>query len=98
MHVDDLADACLFVANNYNDSMPINIGTGKDIAIKDLASKIAQVVGFEGHIQFDATKPDGTPRKLLDISRLSTLGWTAKINLEEGLKSTYDNFLTRVAL
>jgi GDP-L-fucose synthase len=95
LHVDDLADACLFVASNYNDDMPINIGTGRDISIKDLASTIARVTGFEGEIHFDATMPDGTPRKLLDITKLSSLGWTAKIALEDGLKSTYENYLTR---
>lgn len=97
LYVDDLADACLFLANQYSDMDPINVGTGKDITIKDLATKIAQVVGFEGEITFDRTKPDGTPRKLLDVSKLSALGWTAKINLEEGLKRTYQNFLTRYA-
>jgi len=97
LHVDDLADACLFVANNYNESTPINIGAGKDLTIKDLASKIAKIVGFDGEITFDATKPDGTTRKLLDISKLSNLGWTAKIKLDEGLKSTYENFLARFA-
>jgi len=95
LYVDDLADACLFIASNYSDSAPINVGTGKDIKIKDLATKIAQVVGFTGNITFDNSKLDGTPRKLLDISKLSTLGWTAKIKLEEGLTRTYKSFLTR---
>ncbi len=95
LHVDDLADACLFLANRYSDSHPINVGTGKDITIHDLATKIAQVVGFEGEITFDSTKPDGTPRKLLDVSKLSALGWTAKIDLDDGLKNAYQDFLTR---
>lgn len=95
LHVDDLANACLFLAKNYSDTTPINVGTGKDITINDLAIKIAQIVGFEGNITFDGTKPDGTPRKLLDVSRLSALGWTAKINLRDGLKNAYQDFLTR---
>jgi len=95
LYVDDLADACLFVATHYADSTPINIGTGKDISIKDLATKIAQIIGFTGEIMFDNSKLDGTPRKLLDISKLSTLGWTAKIKLEEGLNRTYESFLKR---
>lgn len=95
LHVDDLADACLFLANNYSDTAPINVGTGKDTTIKDLASRIAQVVDFKGEINFDTTKPDGTPRKLLDVSKLSMLGWTARINLDQGLQSAYQDFLTR---
>lgn len=93
LHVDDLADACLFIANNYNDDAPINIGTGKDISIKDLAYQIADITNFKGDILFDATMPDGTPKKLLDITKLASLGWTAKIKLVDGLKSTYANFL-----
>lgn len=95
LYVDDLADACLFVANHYSGPAPINIGTGKDITIKDLALKIAHVVGFKGEITFDASKPDGTPRKLLDISKLSMLGWTAKVTLDQGLKKAYEDFLER---
>jgi GDP-L-fucose synthase len=95
LHVDDLADACLFLANRYSDNHPINVGTGKDITIHDLAIKIAQVVGFEGEITFDSAKPDGTPRKLLDVSKLSALGWNAKIHLDDGLKNAYQDFLTR---
>lgn len=95
LHVDDLADACLFVASHYNDNAPINIGTGKDLSIKELATKIAHVVGFTGVINFDPTQLDGTPKKLLDISKLSDLGWRAKIELDDGLKSTYKSFLKR---
>ena len=95
LHVDDLADACLFLANCYSDVHPINVGTGKDMTIRDLAAKIAHIVGFKGDIVFDHTKPDGTPRKLLDVSLLSRLGWTAKINLEDGLKNAYHDFLER---
>ncbi|MDF3033640.1 MAG: GDP-fucose synthetase [Alphaproteobacteria bacterium] len=97
LHVDDLADACLFLAEHYSDMTPINVGTGKDITIKNLASRIAQVVGFKGKINFDTTKPDGTPRKLLDISKLSALGWTAKIHLDQGLNNAYQDFLKRYA-
>jgi GDP-L-fucose synthase len=98
LHVDDLADACLFLASHYAESTPINVGTGKDIMIHNLATKIASVVGFQGDIVYDLSKPDGTPRKLLDISRLSALGWSPKIELEDGLKCTYQNFLTRYSL
>jgi GDP-L-fucose synthase len=98
LHVDDLADACLFVASHYSDKAPINIGTGKDLSIKELAIKIAHVVGFTGDIHFDPTQLDGTPKKLLDISKLSALGWKAKIELEDGLKSTYESFLKRYTL
>ncbi|MCE3230772.1 MAG: fcl [Alphaproteobacteria bacterium] len=97
LHVDDLADACLFLAEHYSDTTPINVGTGKDITIKNLASRIAQVVGFKGKINFDTTQPDGTPRKLLDISKLSALGWTAKIHLDQGLNNAYQDFLKRYA-
>ncbi len=90
LHVDDLADATLFLMQNYNDSQIVNIGTGRDILIKELAGVIAQTTGYTGQIGWDTTKPDGTPRKLLDVTKLTTLGWTAKINLQEGLKQTYD--------
>ncbi|MBM3468169.1 MAG: GDP-L-fucose synthase [Alphaproteobacteria bacterium] len=95
LHVDDLADACLFLAKNYSDSQAINVGTGKEISIKDLAAKISQVVGYKGEVNFDATKPDGTPRKLLDISKIAHLGWSARTPLDEGLKNTYQDFLTK---
>lgn len=98
LYVDDLADACLFLANHYSGATPINIGTGKDITIKDLALKIAKVVGFKGDIRFDPTKPDGTPRKLLDISKLSMLGWTAKVNFDQGIRNAYQDFLMRHTL
>jgi GDP-L-fucose synthase len=89
LHVDDLADACLFLMSNYNDERPINIGWGKDISIAALARLIATTVGFTGGLRFDPSKPDGTPRKLLDTSRLSALGWRPTITLEAGLASTY---------
>jgi len=88
--VDDLADACVFLMNNYNEKEIINIGTGVDIAIKELAELIKKIVDYKGEINWDKTKPDGTPRKLLDVSKLHNLNWHHKINLEEGIKITYD--------
>lgn len=93
VYIDDLADACLFLMNNYNDSEIINIGTGKDFSIKELAEIIKEKVGFKGEIKWDTSKPDGTPRKLLDVSKLKGLGWEQKIGLEEGIERTYDWFL-----
>jgi GDP-L-fucose synthase len=92
LHSDDLASACLYLLENYDDDVPINVGTGIDISIKDLAELTSRVVGFSGRIEWDSTKPDGTPRKLLDISRMSALGWKAKIPLELGLEQTYEWF------
>ncbi len=91
LHVDDLADACLYLMQNYNDSGPINVGTGKDLSIADLAIMIKEIVNFKGQIVNDLSKPDGTPRKLMDISLLHNLGWSAKIDLEEGIKEVYKN-------
>ena len=92
LHVDDLADAVVFLMKIYDDSEIINIGTGEDISIRDLAMLIKEIVWFEGNIVYDRSKPDGTPRKLLDVSRLTALGWTAKIGLKEGIKKTYEWF------
>jgi len=92
MHVDDLADACLFLMNSYDESDIVNIGTGEDCSIKELAEMIQKIVGFEGKITWDDSKPDGTPRKLLNVSKLHTLGWHHKISLEEGLKTTYNSY------
>jgi GDP-L-fucose synthase len=89
LHVDDLADAVLFLAKTYSAEAIINVGTGKDLTIGELANLIARVVGFEGELAFDPSLPDGTPRKLLDVSRLTTLGWHARIALEEGIRQTY---------
>ncbi len=89
LHVDDLADACYYLMQNYNEPGLVNIGTGKDIAIKDLALLIKKITGYEGEIQHDLNKPDGTPRKLMDVSKLSNAGWKAKISLEEGIKMVY---------
>jgi GDP-L-fucose synthase len=90
LHVDDLADACLHLMDAYNDEDIVNIGTGEDISIKELAELIRQVVGYEGAITWDATKPDGTPRKLLDVTKIHGLGWKHSIPLPEGLRATYD--------
>jgi len=91
LHADDLADACYFLMQNYNEPGLVNIGVGEDIAIKDLALMIKEIVGFEGEIVHDLTKPDGTPRKLMDVSKLHNLGWKAKIGLQEGITSVYEN-------
>lgn len=89
LHVDDLADACIFLMNTYNDPSIINIGTGEDLSIKELAIKIKDIVGYKGKIHWDSSKPDGTPRKLLDMTKLHALGWKHRIDLDEGIKSTY---------
>jgi GDP-L-fucose synthase len=94
LYVDDLADACLFVMENYAGSEFLNVGVGQDLTIKELAGLVAQVVGFNGELVFDTTKPDGTPRKLLEVSRLTALGWQARMPLKEGLQGTYEWFLT----
>jgi len=95
LHVDDLADAVIYLMNNYDENEPINIGTGEDISINELAELIKEIVGYEGEIRFDTTKPDGTPRKLLDVSRLHSTGWKHKIDLREGIKQTYEWYKTR---
>ena len=89
LHVDDLAEACLFLMREYSAEGPINVGWGTDVSIGELARMIAGVVGYTGALQFDPSKPDGTPRKLLDTSKLTALGWRPKIALEAGLASTY---------
>ena len=96
MHVDDMADALVYLMNNYDGSELINIGMGDDIPINDLAIAISKVVGYEGKIEHDLTKPDGTPRKLVDTSKLDETGWKPKVSLEEGLKETYEWFLENV--
>lgn len=90
LHVDDLAEACLFLMINYSSQQFINIGTGKDLAIKDLAVLISDIVGYEGSILFDASKPDGTPKKLMDVNRIFELGWRPTITLQEGLRSVFE--------
>jgi len=93
LHVDDLADATVYLMNSYDGSDIVNIGTGTDLSIKELALKIKELIGYQGEIIWDTTKPDGTPRKLLDVSRLKQLGWTAKIKLEDGLQNTIAWFI-----
>jgi len=95
LYVDDLADACVHLMDSGYDGPLVNIGTGTDVTIRELAETVMQVVGFEGEIVFDATKPDGTPRKLLDVSRLAGLGWRARIALREGVAMAYQDFLSR---
>ena len=90
LHVDDLADAVVFLMKTWSDEQPINIGTGMDVTIAELARLIADVVGFKGRFAFDASKPDGTPRKLLDVSKLAALGWCPRIDLKTGIRQTYE--------
>ena len=97
LHVDDLAAACIHLLKNYDDDIALNVGTGEDISIKELAEMIAQTTGFTGRITWDTTKPDGTPQKLLDVSRINATGWKASIDLATGLKSTYQWYLDNVA-
>lgn len=93
MHVDDLADACIFLMQTYNEEGIVNIGVGEDLTINDLAHMVQEVVGFEGKIVFDTTKPDGTPRKLMDVTRLTALGFKAKINLKDGITAVYKDVI-----
>jgi GDP-L-fucose synthase len=93
LHVDDLADACVFLMKEYQGATTLNVGVGEDVTIRELAEMIKDVVGFEGALTFDTSKPDGTPRKLLDVSRLNGLGWRAKTPLREGVEGTYAWFL-----
>jgi GDP-L-fucose synthase len=96
LHVDDLADASVFLMENYNDLEHINVGTGEDVTIRELAESIKKIVGYSGEIVFDTSKPDGTPRKLLNVSKLNNLGWKHSISLEKGLKDTYKVFITEM--
>lgn len=97
LHVDDVADAILFLLEHVSAPGPINVGSGRDLSIRDLAELIAEIVGFKGELVFDPTKPDGTPRKLMDVSRLTTLGWRSKIPLREGIAATYVWYLENVS-
>ena len=97
LYVDDLADACVFLMDHYDQPGPINVGTGMDITIRDLALTIQSVACYEGDLVFDDSKPDGTPRKLLDVSRLREVGWTAKTSLREGIEESYKWYLENVA-
>jgi GDP-L-fucose synthase len=97
LHVDDLADACVRLLEAYSDEVPINVGWGADLTIVELAEKVRAAAGFEGRLRFDAVRPDGTPRKLLDISRLQALGWRPRISLDQGLVDTYRWYLKHAA-
>lgn len=90
LHVDDLADACLFLLEHYDGPEQVNVGTGTDVSIREIAQTIAEIVGYEGETMWDTSKPDGTPQKLLDVSKLTEIGWRSKISLEEGLRRTID--------
>ncbi len=93
----DLADACVFLMNNYDEKQFVNIGIGEDLSIKELAELIKDVIGYKGAISFDSSKPDGTPRKLMDVSKLHALGWKHKVNLREGIQLAYEDFLQKEA-
>ena len=97
LHVDDLASACLFLLEKYDSPEIINVGYGEDISVRELAELICDIVGFNGQLAWDATKPDGTPRKLLDVSKINALGWRHRIGLREGIKRTYEWFLEHEA-
>lgn len=93
LYVDDLAEACVYLMNHYSGNETVNLGSGKEVSIKELTEMVAKVVGYEGTIKWDTTKPDGTPRKLLDVSKLESLGWKYHTELEEGIALAYDDFL-----
>ncbi len=95
LYSDDLADACIYLMQNYNDSEIVNIGSGEEISIKNLALLVKEAVGYDGELKFDTSKPDGTPRKLLDCTKLHSLGWKHKIAIKDGLKTAYEDFLER---
>ena len=98
LHVDDLADATVFALKHYDGEEHLNVGTGSDVAISELAELIAKIVGYDGEFEYDTSMPDGTPRKLLDVSKMADLGWSASIGLEEGIESTYDWYLDNQAV
>jgi len=98
LHADDLADACFFLMDRFNDPGFINIGMGQDIEIRELAKLIKRIVGYNGGIEFDTTKPDGTPRKLMDVTKLHKLGWKAKVGLEEGIEKVYVDYLQKFSI
>ncbi len=95
LFADDLADACYYLMQNYNEPHLINVGTGEDLTIKDLALLVKDIIGFEGELAFDSSKPDGTPRKLMDVSKLHSKGWKHKVELREGIKLAYQDFLEK---
>jgi GDP-L-fucose synthase len=96
LHVDDLADACVHLMQTYSDLGHVNVGVGEDIAIRDLAQLIADVIGYDGDFHYDSSKPDGTPRKLLDVGTLTALGWAPRISLRDGITATYQWYLDNV--
>lgn len=96
LHVNDLADACFYLMENYNEPGLVNIGVGEDISIKDLALLIKRIIGYEGELKFDLTKPDGTPRKLMDVTKIHGYGWKHKIDLEEGIRSVYEEVKEKI--
>ena len=97
LHADDMADACVYLMKNYDEEGLINIGVGEDLSIKELAELIKEIVGYNGKIVFDITKPDGTPRKLMDVSKLTSIGWKASISLKDGIAQVYkEKFLTAI--
>ena len=98
LHADDLAEACVYLMETYSDAELVNIGTGIDVTIKELAETVKEIVGFTGTIQWDSTRPDGTPRKLMDVSKLHSLGWKHKIDLKEGIFLAYQDFLSNVTI
>lgn len=93
LYVDDLADACVFLMNHYSGNETVNVGTGKELTIRELTELVAGIIGYDGEIKWDTSKPDGTPRKLLDVSKLERLGWHYHTELKEGIRLTYDDFL-----
>lgn len=93
LYVDDLADACVFLMNNYSGDETVNVGTGKELTIRELTELVAEIIGFDGQIKWDASKPDGTPRKLLDVSKLERLGWHYRTELADGIRLAYEDFL-----
>jgi GDP-L-fucose synthase len=93
LYVDDLANLCVFLMNHYSGNETVNAGSGKELTIKELTEKVARIVGYEGKIMWDTTRPNGTPRKLLDVSKAKALGWEAKVGLDEGIRLAYEDFL-----
>lgn len=98
MHVDDLAAACLFLMTNYNSDGFVNVGVGSDVTIKELAQSVADVVGYEGDLKFDSSKPDGTPRKLMDVAKIERMGWKHNISLKDGLQRTIDEYISSLSV
>ena len=96
LYADDMADACIFLMKNYNEKEFVNIGSGVDIEIKELAELVKEMVQYEGEISHDLSKPDGTPRKLMDVTKLETLGWKYTVNLADGIKMAYADFLKTI--